>query len=158
MTQIILNILVVIATVMMAIFAYKQHCLEKTNQKISLFDRRLNLYKTLNDFCEDIKDNESLPNKDLVLKTISLAEYDRYLFFGDKALGNYLDEFQKKVGRLTMLIVHELRARKEFENGISSDKNELDEINERKNELVNWFSKQNELMEKLFDDYLRMKK
>jgi len=55
LTNIILSFAMTLATIVMAIFTWQQHKLNKSNYKLQLFDKRYRVYKTFNAHIEKIK-------------------------------------------------------------------------------------------------------
>jgi len=135
-------------------FAWRQHHLEKTNQKIALYPKRLLVFETLMDTISSISFQPDKLPKDID-KVIPNILSGKFLFSNDKNVINYLEQFILQVSDFVFSFTHEEKSRIEFKTAPTQDNNEKWQKEKLNRENVaNWFKDESNSPEKMFEKYL----
>lgn len=148
--EVIFSGLVAIGTVMMGFFAWQQHKLERTNQKIAMYDKRLAIYNEIRRFinlCIDSTGSIKPVPIEEILRFVDNTNPAIFLFKYDKELTEYLFSLIEKVAVLKKIII-DLEQIKETEN-------KRPYIYET-TKIQLWFVAQNASLGKKFEPYLRI--
>jgi len=135
-SNLILSVVIALATVAMAVFAYQQHRLEKSNYQLQLFDKRYKIYEVINKRLSIILQTERFDNDDW-LELIRGTQDAKFLFKDDK-VQQYIELFTKNC------CVLQESCQTNNGQGIA--------------ECFNWFKDQGKVIDELFEPYLKLDK
>ena len=148
--ELIFSAMLAVTSIVIAVFAWQQHKLEKTRLKLEAYDKRFYVYQEIKKFINSVKDKTILDmdrgDLDRIKTTISLSNY---IFDKHDDIISFVDGFLNK--GLTLI---KSAVKKGYFRNISGEKN--DEMVKKEKEIMDWFEEQEKVIKQKFEKYLRI--
>ena len=133
----------------LAYFAWRQHKLEKTNQKIILYEKRYKVYNASKILIERVESGEQIDTH-LINDLREIIRCVLFIFNNDYSLEKYLQELIKNACEMRW-------ERQVIENpNIAPIDDSMKEHMDKEIELSEWFNKQMTLCDQRFEKYLKI--
>jgi len=148
--QILSGLLTPIIAIVVAYIAYRQYKNDKDKLRFDLFEKRMDIYKSLNECLINIFIKGFLESK-YTYTLYHISDQSYFLF--DKDIDKYLKEFRNNIDELND--IHKMEIDRDYKDLFT--KSQIESVPHRRREITEWFHKQPKVIKELFSQYLRFK-